>query len=181
MKELPFAGGKDVCSVLSSPDNRLLIACGEHTYYRCYEIASGKLLWSYPNPFFQVHGSHHAPAPEPGLTRGAYGFVGAFTHPNTGTVWAINANLGEWYFLTEKGYFLARIFEGDAMQWQWPAKAEVGAGHDPLPARQRRGRFRRFAHPGQGRQGLRSGRQERPVEPGIGQPGSDSRDRPPVP
>ena len=133
MKELPFAGGKDVYSVLPSPDNRLLLTCGEHTYYRCYEIASGKLLWSYPNPFFQVHGSHHAPAPEPGLTRGAYGFVGTFTLPNTGTVWAINANLGEWYLLTEKGYFLARIFEGDPMQWQWPAKAEVGADMTRCP------------------------------------------------
>ena len=132
-KELPFAGGKDVCSALPSPDNRLLLTCGEHTYYRCYEIAGGKLLWSYPNPFFQVHGSHHAPAAEPGLTRGAYGFVGAFTHPNTGTVWAINANLGEWYLLTERGYFLARIFEGDAMQWQWPAKAEVGADMTRCP------------------------------------------------
>jgi hypothetical protein len=87
------------------------LPAGEHTYYGCYEIASGKLLWSYPDPFFQVHGSHHAPASEPGLTRGAYGFVGTFTHPNTGTVWAINANLGKWYLLIERGYFLAGIQE----------------------------------------------------------------------
>ena len=133
LKELPFAGGKDLVSVLPSPDGRLLLTCGEHTYYRCYEMPGGRLLWTYPNPFFQVHGSHRAPAPEPGLTRGAYGFVGSFTHPKTGAVWAINANLGEWYLLTEKGYFLARIFEGDPMRWQWPAKAQVGADMTRCP------------------------------------------------
>lgn len=133
LRELSFAAAPDVVSVLPSPDGRLLLTCGERSSYRCYEMAGGRLLWTYPNPFFQVHGSHRAPAAEPGLTRGAYGFVGAFTLPQTGTVWAINANLGEWYLLTEKGYFLARIFEGDPMQWQWPAEAAVGADMTRCP------------------------------------------------
>lgn len=134
MKPLEFASTKDVNGVLPSPDNRLLVTCGEqHSYYRCYEMATGKLLWTYPNPFFQVHGSHRAPAPEPGLTRGAYGLVGTFNHPILGTVWAINANLGEWYLLTEKGYFLTRLFEGDPMRWQWPARCEVGADMTHCP------------------------------------------------
>ncbi len=133
LKELEFIAMKEGNGVLPSPDNRLLLVCGADTWFRCYEIASGKLLWSYPNPFFQVHGSHRAPAPEPGLTRGAYGMVGSFTTPATGTVWAINANLGEWYLLTEKGYFLARIFEGDPMRLQWPARAEIGADMTHCP------------------------------------------------
>jgi outer membrane protein assembly factor BamB len=133
MKRLPYADGKDVNGILPSPDGRLLLVCGDRTCYRCYETATGRLLWSYPNPFFSVHGSHHAPAPEPGLTRGAYGLIGTFTCPNTGTVWAINANLGEWYLLTEKGYFLARIFEGDPMQLRWPARPKVGADMTHCP------------------------------------------------
>jgi hypothetical protein len=134
LKELAYAKRKEVNGILPSPDGRLLLTCGEsNTDYRCYEMSSGRLLWKYPNPFFQVHGSHLAPAPEPGLTRGAYGFVGTFTHPNTGTVWVINGNLGEWYLLTEKGYFLARIFEGDPMQWKWPARAEIGADMTHCP------------------------------------------------
>ncbi len=133
MKQLPYASGKDVNGLLPSPDGRLLLVCGDNTSFRCYETATGRLRWSYPNPFFQVHGSHHAPAPEPGLTRGAYGLIGTFTCPNTGTVWAINANLGEWYLLTEKGYFLARIFEGDPMLWRWPARSEIGADMTRCP------------------------------------------------
>ena len=69
MKQLPYASDKDVNGLLPSPDGRLLVTCGERSCFRCYETATGRLLWSYPNPFWQVHGSHHAPAPEPGLTR----------------------------------------------------------------------------------------------------------------
>jgi outer membrane protein assembly factor BamB len=133
MKQLPYASGKDVNGILPSRDGRLLLVCGENTCYRCYETATGRLLWTYPNPFFQVHGSHQAPSPEPGLTRGAYGLIGTFTRPNTGTVWVINANLGEWYLLTEQGYFLGRIFEGDPMLLQWPARCEIGADMTRCP------------------------------------------------
>jgi hypothetical protein len=133
MKQLPYASEKDVNGLLPSPDGRLLLTCGETSSFRCFETATGRLLWSYPNPFWQVHGSHHAPAPEPGLTRGAYGMIGTFTCPSTGTVWVINANLGEWYLLSEKGYFLARIFEGDPMLWKWPARCEAGADMTRCP------------------------------------------------
>jgi hypothetical protein len=133
MKELPFAGRKEVAGMLPSPDGRLLLTCGENTDYRCYEMASGRLLWKYPNPFFEVHGCHHAPTTEPGLIRGAFGCVGTFTLPHTGTVWVINGNVAEWYLLTEKGYFLARIFEGDPLRLQWPDPPKTGADMTHCP------------------------------------------------
>ena len=96
---------------------------------------------------------------------------------NTGTVWAINANLGEWYLLTEKGYFLARIFEGDPMQWQWPARAEVGADMTHCPPGSGGEDFGGSLTPSRRRQGLSPGRQDGRLERGTGQPRPGPRDR----
>lgn len=74
------------CALPSADNKRILVnlAVKDHParfLWHGFDLASGKLLWTYPNPYFQVHGSHQAPAPEPGLFRGAYGPVGAVTLP----------------------------------------------------------------------------------------------------
>jgi len=120
---------------LSSPDNRLVVSCDENDQlFRCYDVESGKLLWTYPNTYHGVHGSHNAPGPVGGLIRGAFGFIGNATmRKPVGRIWAINTNVGEWHVLTEDGYYLTRLFQPDAQKWKYPEKAVPGADVTNIP------------------------------------------------
>jgi sugar lactone lactonase YvrE len=100
---------------------------------RCVRRADGKAMWAYPNTFSGVHGSHHATAPETGLLRGAFGVVGAAALSQTGALWALNGNCGEWYLFSERGYFISQLFQGDPMRFQFPEKAVPGAILDNCP------------------------------------------------
>ena len=128
------------CAMPSADNRRILVnlAVKDHPagyLWNCFDLQSGKLLWTYPNPYFQVGGSHAAPAPEPGLFRGAYGPIGAVTIPGAaGDVWLINGNLGEWYALTADGYFLTRVFNGNVFEWKWPSDPVPGLDITDLPA-----------------------------------------------
>jgi len=118
---------------LSTPDNRKVVATDER-YFECYDAADGRLLWKYPNTFSGVHGSHAAPPPEVGLIRGAFGLVGNALLPKpVGGIWAINGNIGEWHVLTEDGFYLTRLFQGDGFKIQWPDQAVPGAILDNVP------------------------------------------------
>ncbi|HUU94083.1 MAG TPA: PQQ-binding-like beta-propeller repeat protein, partial [Phycisphaerae bacterium] len=118
---------------LSTPDNRKLVAVTE-TFFECYDAADGRLLWKYPNTFSGVHGSHKAPPPEAGLIRGAFGLVGNASLPKpVGGIWGINGNIGEWHLLTEDGFYLSRLFQGDPFKTQWPDQAVPGAILDNVP------------------------------------------------
>jgi hypothetical protein len=123
-----FGGG-----ALSTPDNRKVVVTDER-YFECYDAADGRLLWKYPNTFSGVHGSHKAPPPEVGLIRGAFGLVGNALLPKpVGGIWAINGNIGEWHVLTEDGFYLTRLFQGDGFKIQWPEPAVPGAVLDDVP------------------------------------------------
>ena len=81
-----------------------------------------------------MHGSHKAPPPEVGLIRGAFGLVGNAALPKpVGGIWAINGNIGEWHVLTEDGFYLTRLFQGDRFKTQWPDQAVPGAILDNVP------------------------------------------------
>lgn len=99
----------------------------------CFDLKTGKRLWSYPNPWFQVHGSHSAPAPEPGLFRGGYGPIGIGKLPVVGTVWVMNCNLGEWHMLTGDGFYLTPLFTGDPFAWMWPTSGAPGVDVTACP------------------------------------------------
>jgi len=135
MQELPNIWDKDLQNkgfgMLPSKDNRLLLTCGED--FVCHDLTANKVLWSYPNTFANVHGSHAAPPPIPGLMRGAFGIIGTFKTSETGTVWAINSNCGEWYLLSEEGYFLSHLFQGDPLKVHFPEKAVPGADMSECP------------------------------------------------
>ena len=89
---------------------------------------------TYPDNFNGVHGSHRAPPPEAGLIRGSYGPCGAARLPDPiGNVWVLPTNVGEWHILTEKGFYLTRLFQGDPMKFVWPEKAGPGAVMDNCP------------------------------------------------
>ena len=117
-----------------TPDNRRLAVVGGQDF-ECYDVASKKLLWKYPNTFYGVHGSHKAPPPEVGLIRGAFGLVGNSLLPTPiGGIWAINGNIGEWHVLTEDGFYLTRLFQGDGFKIQWPDQAVPGTILDSVPS-----------------------------------------------
>jgi hypothetical protein len=106
----------------------------DHGTLNCYDIASGKKVWSYPDTFNGVHGSHNAPPAENGLIRGSFGPCGSVKLPEPiGNVWVLPTNVGEWHVLTERGFYLTRLFESDAMKAAWPARAEPGAVLDHSP------------------------------------------------
>jgi len=131
------AGAREIAPMGSgavpTPDNRRLAVVGDRNF-ECFDVASGKLLWKYPNTFAGVHGSHKAPPPEVGLIRGAFGLVGNALLPTpVGGIWAINGNIGEWHVLTEDGFYLTRLFQGDPFKTQWPDQAVPGAILDNAP------------------------------------------------
>ena len=111
---VPSADNKSILVNLAVKDNPA------GYLWNCFDLATGKLKWTYPNPYFQVHGSHHAPAPDPGLFRGAYGPIGSAVLPGVGSFWAINGNLGEWWALNSDGFYLTRLFNGNVFDWVWP-------------------------------------------------------------
>jgi len=134
-QELPGVWSEDLQNagfgMLPSRDNQYLLTCGND--FTGYDLTKGKRLWGYPNTFANVHGSHAAPPPVPGLMRGAFGLIGTLKTPQAGNVWAINGNCGEWYFLNEAGYFLAHLFQGDPLKVHFPDQAVPGADMTESP------------------------------------------------
>ncbi len=121
-----------------SADGRLALQSGEynteHGVMRCFEIASEKQLWSYPDNFVGVHGSHNACGPTVGMIRGSFTPVGSVKLPEpVGIVWVIPTNLGEWHILTERGFYLGKLFEGNPLRVKWPEEALPGAIFDSVP------------------------------------------------
>ena len=125
-------------SGLGSADGRLVLQCGDYgvpmSWFNCYDIASGKKMWSYPDNFVGVHGSHLACPPQVGMIRGSYGPCGTAKLPDpVGSVWVIPTNVGEWHMLTGDGFYLARLFQGDPMKVSFPEPAMPGAMLDNVP------------------------------------------------
>jgi outer membrane protein assembly factor BamB len=123
---------------LGSADGQFVLQPGDygvdHGTLNCYDIASGKKIWTCPDTFNGVHGSHNAPPTETGLIRGSYGPCGTVKLPQPiGNVWVLPTNVGEWHVLTERGFYLTRFFEGDAMKVAWPEKAQPGVSLDHSP------------------------------------------------
>ncbi|KPK50809.1 MAG: hypothetical protein AMK72_01265, partial [Planctomycetes bacterium SM23_25] len=123
---------------LGSADGRLVLQGGAYgvatTWLNCYDIASGKLRWRYPDNFNGVHGSHRACPPRVGMIRGSYGPCGTARLPEPiGNLWMIATNVGEWHILTGEGFYLGRLFEGDPMKMSFPEAARPGAILDRCP------------------------------------------------
>ena len=133
--EMPHA---DEQGGLGSADGSLVIYNGHYaadrSTFNVYNIASGKKLWSYPNDFVGVHGSHNATPAEVGMIRGAYDLVGTAKLPAPlGNIWLISTNVGEWHILTGDGFYLTGLFEADQLQVKFPPKAIPGADMSHAP------------------------------------------------
>ena len=131
-------GGMGAMRGMGSADGRFMLYNAsygaDHSTVDCYDIAANKLMWTYPSNFTGVHGSHRACPPEVGMIRGAYDITGtAKLPPPIGNVWVIPTNKGEWHVLTDEGFYLTRLFEGDPMKYSWPDKPAPGAIMDACP------------------------------------------------
>ena len=124
---------------LGSADGRLLLEKGEEGYTnswnRCFDIATGKQLWTYPDNFAQVAGAQNACPPEVGMIRASFGPCGAAALPKPlGNIWVITTDFGEWHILTEDGFYLTRLFQPNPLKVRWPEKAVPGVRMDDCPS-----------------------------------------------
>lgn len=77
-----------------------------------FDWKTGKTLWRYPDPYHQVHGSHKAPMARAGLLIGSLDFAGV-VQGGCGAapgIFMIRGNLGEDYYLTTDGQYVASFF-----------------------------------------------------------------------
>jgi hypothetical protein len=95
--------------------------------------AAGNVVWTYPNRFVGVHGTHHATEPRPGQLVGPLGFVGQEELPGVGEVFMLSSNSGEWYLFTADGLLAATVWHDlrapGVHYWDFP-KAERGMSLD---------------------------------------------------
>lgn len=137
-KDAGYRGGMGALHGMGSADNKYMLWNGtygdDHTTLDCYDIASGKFKWSFPNNYTGVHGSHRAGPPERGLIRGAYDICGSIKLPEPlGNVWVIVTNKGEWHMMNEAGFYVTPLFESNPLNVSWPEKAVPGAIMDSCP------------------------------------------------
>ncbi len=76
-----------------------------------YDIAGdGKHLWSYPNQWSNVHGSHDAPLPQSGVLQGTLGILGIAPLDDHSDVFFLNGNHGRCFLLSSDGLYLGEAF-----------------------------------------------------------------------
>lgn len=124
---------------LGSADGRLVLKSGDygqaHTRLTCFDIASGKARWWYPDNFNGVHGSHSAPPTIAGMIRGSFGPCSAIHLPEPiGNAWLLPTNCGEWHMITERGFYLSHFFQADQLKMNFPAQAIPGVAMNDCPA-----------------------------------------------
>jgi len=73
---------------------------------------TGKTIFTYPNNYLSVHGSHNATAARPGLLIGPSSILGvADMGGETGEVFYLNGNLGENFLFTWDGLYIQSLFK----------------------------------------------------------------------
>ena len=132
------AGGMSAGAGVGSADGKMVLYNGayaaDRTTFNAYDIASGKMLWSYPNNYVGVHGSHNATPPEAGMIRGAYDIAGVAKLPAPiGNIWVIPTNVSEWHILNQDGLYVGRLFQPDPFQYNFPPEAVPGADMTSTP------------------------------------------------
>ncbi len=72
--------------------------------------ADGSHAWSYPNQWSNVHGSHKAPLPEPGVMQGTLAILGVAKFDKAADVIFLNGNHGRCFMLTTDGIYIDEAF-----------------------------------------------------------------------
>ncbi len=98
MEAVPVPG-KDLVLSFINLQNKVYVAG--------FTKSDGKILWKYLSPYHQVHGSHKAPMPKPGMLIGCLKIAGIVEKcGDADAVFMIRGNLGEDYYLTTDGLFV---------------------------------------------------------------------------
>jgi hypothetical protein len=98
MEAVPVPGSETVVSFINQ---------GNKVYVAGFSKKDGALRWKYHSPYHQVHGSHNAPMPRPGMLIGCLKIAGIVNKCGEAeSVFMIRGNLGEDYFLTTDGVFV---------------------------------------------------------------------------
>jgi hypothetical protein len=71
----------------------------------------GKLRWTYPNRWSNVHGSHKAPLPEAGVLQGSLFAMGTAPLDDVSDVFVMVGNHGRYFALTSDGLYLDEFFK----------------------------------------------------------------------
>jgi hypothetical protein len=105
------------CDLVPVPGENRLVWLSDRTQsapgmLAASDLSSGRLLWSYPNPYHSVHGSHRATMPKPGLLIGPLKTCGvAHVNDQVGNVLLIRGNLGQDFLFTSDGLFVGVMFQ----------------------------------------------------------------------
>jgi len=86
------------------------LVCNSDPRMKCF-APNGRLLWSFPNRWTGVHGSHNAPLPETGVMQGALYFLGMAPFDDKADVFIMNGNHGRFFVLTSDGIYLDEMFK----------------------------------------------------------------------
>ena len=124
-----YGGGQS--SVLPSLDGEVVMS--HSNPLKAFDADDGELLWTYPNEWAGVHGSHRAPDGRPGLLRGTFAFVGSARTGAGEEIFMVNSNVGEWHAFTRDGLYVANLFTSDPVEVDWPDEAEPGVLLDNCP------------------------------------------------
>ena len=123
-----YSGGYG--NIVPSWDGDVLVA--QSNPIKGVDAATGKLLWTYPNDWNGVHGSHAAPAAAPGRMRGTLATVGS-AKVGKEELFTISTNVGEWHCLTKDGLYVSSLFTFDPIKVKWPEQAVPGVLLDNNP------------------------------------------------
>ncbi len=82
------------------------IQIDKQIYVAGWRKSDCKVLWKYISPYHEVHGSHAAPMPKPGLLIGCLKVAGHALDCGEVDTIMIRGNLGEDYFLTTQGEYI---------------------------------------------------------------------------
>ena len=77
---------------------------------KCF-APDGRTLWTYPNRWSNVHGSHAAPLPEMGVMQGVLFFLGMAPFDEKADVFIVNGNHGRFFVMTSDGLYLDEMFK----------------------------------------------------------------------
>jgi hypothetical protein len=103
---IDLPGSPQVSSATDRFDNIILNSTPDMRAF----APDGRLLWTYPNKWTDVHGSHDAPLPSPGEMQGALFFSGVAPLDDNADVVLLNGNHGRAFVLTTDGLYLDEMF-----------------------------------------------------------------------
>ena len=86
------------------------VVCNSDPQMKCF-APDGRALWTYPNRWSNVHGSHAAPLPERGVMQGALFFLGMAPLDDKADVFVMNGNHGRFFVLSSDGFYLDEMFK----------------------------------------------------------------------